>query len=67
MIYLYNFWKKQKKIKLLLPVTISIIALLMTASVSGMVGVIISTGLISAYQLRTFKLKNIFFAVLLLH
>ena len=64
MIYLYNFWKKQNKIKLLLPVTISIIALLMTASVSGMVGVIISTGLISAYQLRTFKLKNIFFAVL---
>jgi hypothetical protein len=65
MIYLFDAWKIQKKRRFFL-FTLILIALTMTVSVSGLLGLFFSIGLIIFYQLGHLNLKKLFIAFIIL-
>jgi hypothetical protein len=58
MIYLYDAWKMQKKQRPIL-ISSSILAIMLTASVSGIIGLIISIVFFVFYSISTFNSKKI--------
>jgi len=58
MIYLYDAWKMQKKQRPIL-ISSSILAIMLTASLSGIIGLIISIVFFALYSISTLNIKKI--------
>jgi hypothetical protein len=58
MLYLYDAWKMQKKHRPIL-ISLSILATMLTASVSGIIGMVIASFLFIIYVISTRNFKNI--------
>jgi hypothetical protein len=58
MLYLYDAWKMQKKHRPIL-ISLSILATMLTASVSGIIGLVIASFLFIIHVIRTRNFKNI--------
>ena len=65
MLYLYDAWKMKKKHRPIL-MSFSILAIMLTTSVSGIIGLFIASFLFALHAIRTLKFRNISIVILII-